>query len=236
MPESGQLRCLKELREECEKRGFDFIMTLGIDDDEKPNADEVRNFVKGIAEFNFSDHDGLVMVIASHGHEGHIWAWPNESEDTKKSGPVALRDEIYSPIRANETLIGKPKVFLIEACRGAWGDDVTHVDDPLKPPAAKGAKGIYNGLKGPGPEQPADYHEPLASPDGTPVLGESDCLFGWSTVAFNTSGVTDDRSLYLSAVVKQLRENPRRDPPLPLRLAGARVRALWWRVNFSIAG
>ena len=48
------------------------------------------------------------------------------------------------------------------------------------------------------------------------MLGESDGLFGWSTVAFNTSGVTDDRSLYLSAVVKQLRENPRRDLPLPL--------------------
>ena len=214
-PEFGQLRSLKELREECEKCGFDVIRKLGIDDNEKPTADDVRNFVKGIAEFNFSDYDGLMMVIASHGHEGHIWAWPNPSEDTK-SGPVGLRDEIYSPIRANETLIGKPKVFLIESCRGAWGDDVTHVDDPLKPPAAKGDKGIYNGLKGKEQGQPADYHKPLELPDGTPVLGESDCLFGWSTVAFNTSGVTDERSLYLSAVVKQLRENPRRDLPLPL--------------------
>ena len=223
--ESGQLHDLEELREECEACGFKLIFELGMEENKKPTAEDVRKFVKDIAQYDFSKFDGLMMVIASHGREGEIWAWPNPNED-EKSGPVALRDEIYSLFRqppagpgtpASKSLIGKPKVFLIDACRGAWGDDVTHPDDPLKPPAAKGAKGIYNGLKGRGPQgQPADRHEPISSPGCTPVLVESDFCFGWSTVAFNCSGTTDDHSLYLSAVVKQLRENPHRDPPLSL--------------------
>ena len=225
LPESGQLRSLGELRKECEACGFVLIDELGIENNKKPNADDVRNFVKGIAQLDFSGYDGLMMVIASHGDEGRIFAWPNPKED-KKSGPVYLRDEIYSLFRqppagggtpASKSLIGKPKVFLIEACRGAWGDDVMHADHPLKPPAAKGANGVYNGLQGKGPEgQPADYHKPLYLPDHTHVLSESDFLFGWSTVAFNTSGAKDTHTLYLDAVVEQLRENPRRDQPLPL--------------------
>lgn len=221
-PEYGQLQDLKLLRDQCEACGFVVEGKLGMNDDEKPTADDVRNFVKDVAQRDFSKYDGLMMVIASHGHEGHIWAWPNPSED-KKSGPVALRDEIYSlfcqpPVGpgtlASKTLVGKPKVFLVDACRGAWGDGATHVEDPLKPSAAKGARGIYNGLKA------GDDHKPHYAPDdhnhSTPVLGESDCCFGWATVAFNSSGVTENNSLYLSAVVKQLRENPHRDPPLPL--------------------
>ena len=217
-PEYGQLQDLKRLRDQCEACGFVVVGELGMNDDEKPTADDVRNFVKDISQRDFNEYDGLMIVIASHGHEGHIWAWPNPSED-QKSGPVSLRDEIYSlfcqpPVGpgtlASKTLVGKPKVFLVDACRGAWGDGVTHLEDPQRPSAAKGARGTYNGLKA------GDYHTPHYAPDGTPVLGESDCCFGWATVAFNSAGITNNNSLYLSEVVKQLRENPHRSPPLPL--------------------
>ena len=114
---------------------------------DRPTADDVRSFVRGIAERDFSEHDALLMVIGSHGREGHIWAWPNPGED-RKSGPVALRDEIFalfqSPLygeasTACRTLGGKPKLFLVDACRSANRDgSVTHVEDPQRPAAGPG--------------------------------------------------------------------------------------------------
>ena len=208
--EPGQLQALADIREQCIERGFTVVKELGTSG-EKPTADDIRKFVRELSEHDFSkDHDALMMVIGSHGHEGHIWAWPNPGEDIK-SGPVALRDEIFSlfqpPLlgtgtKASQTLVGKPKVFLIDACRSPKGDGKS-VEHPLRP-----ARGVFDGL-GEG-----QYYTPPIAPDGAPVTRYSDFCFGFATVPFNEAGLTQgpltshNRSLFLSAFAEQLRDHP----------------------------
>ena len=209
--EPGQLQALADIRKQCIERGFTVIKELGTSGD-KPTAEHIRQFVKELSEHDFSENDALMMVIGSHGHEGHIWAWPNPGED-KKSGPVALRDEIFSlfqpPLhgtgtKASQTLVGKPKLFLIDACRSPKGAEgtITCVEDPLRPAVGPEARGVFDGLKA-----RDDYNPPIAS-DGTPVTRYSDFCFGYATVPFNEAGVTLGRSLFLSAFAEQLRDHP----------------------------
>ena len=207
--EPGQLQALADIREQCIERGFTVIKELGTSG-EKPTADDIRKFVRELSEHDFSKNDALMMVIGSHGHEGGIWAWPNLGED-EKSGPVALRDEIFSlfqpPLlgtgtKASQTLVGKPKVFLIDACRSPKGDGKS-VEHPLRP-----ARGVFDGL-GEG-----QYYTPPIAPDGAPVTRYSDFCFGFATVPFNEAGLTQgpltshNRSLFLSAFAEQLRDHP----------------------------
>ena len=215
--EPGQLQALADIRKQCIERGFTVIKELGTSGG-KPTAEHIRQFVKELSEHDFSENDALMMVIGSHGHEGGIWAWPNPGED-KKSGPVALRDEIFSPFqsplhgtgtKASQTLVGKPKLFLIDACRSPKGAEgtITCVEDPLRPAVGPEAKGVFDGLKA-----RDDYNPPIA-PDGTPVTRYSDFCFGYATVPFNEAGLTQgakashNRSLFLSSFAEQLRDRP----------------------------
>ena len=153
--EPGQLQSLAAIREQCIERGFTVIEELGTSSSAvgKPTANDIRQLLRRLSERDFSENDALMMVIGSHGYEGHIRAWPNPGED-KTSGPVALRDEIFSlfqpPLhgtgtKASETLVGKPKIFLIDACRSPKGAEgtLTHVEDPLRPAVGREAKGVF---------------------------------------------------------------------------------------------
>ena len=216
--EPGQLQALAAIREQCIERGFTVIEELGTSSSAvgKPTANDIRQLVRRLSERDFSENDALMMVIGSHGYEGHIRAWPNAGED-KTSGPVALRDEIFSLFqpalhgtgtKASQTLVGKPKIFIIDACRlpkGAEGT-FTHVEHPLRPAVGPEAKGVFDGLR-----EGQKYTPPVA-PDGTPVTRYSDFCFGYATVPFNEAGLlagaTTGRSLFLSALAEQLRDCP----------------------------
>ena len=58
--EDGQLQGLSSIREQCVARGFTTIGELGMSGD-RPTADDVRSFVRGIAERDFSEHDALLI-------------------------------------------------------------------------------------------------------------------------------------------------------------------------------
>ena len=216
--EPGQLQSLAAIHKQCIERGFTVIDELGTSTSAvvKPTANDIRQLVRRLSDHDFSDYDALMMIIVSRGHEGHIWAWPNPDED-QKSGPVALRDEIFSlfqpPLhgtgtKASKTLVGKPKIFLIDACcspKGAAAEGtITHVADPLRPTAVgTEAKDVFDGL------QKGQKNTPPAALDGTPpVTRYSDFCFGYATVPFNQAGATTARSLFLSAFAEQLRDHP----------------------------
>ena len=210
MEEPGQLQSLKELRAQCIERGFTVIGELGTAG-ERPRADDILDFVRGLAVRDLSEFDALLMVIASHGREGQITAWPNPGED-QSSGPVKLRDDIFALFQppldgsgtvASRSLVGKPKLFLVDACRSR-SNAVSAIEDPLRPTASPAAGGgVYDGLKF------DDLHRPRFDAGGAPVMRDADFCFCFATVPFNEAGITDSSSLFLSAIVEQLRDNPR---------------------------
>lgn len=68
--------------------------------------DEVKQI--GSRTADYSNFSMSVCAVLSHGDGEMVCT---------KDGKISL-EEIYAPYRKNETLAGKPKVFIIQACRG----------------------------------------------------------------------------------------------------------------------
>ena len=77
--------------------------------DEK-EAQEIRSGIDKLAEEDFTDHDCLVVCVLTHGDLNCLHA----KDD--KYGLEYLLDAFKSDLC--RTLAGKPKIFIIQACRG----------------------------------------------------------------------------------------------------------------------
>eukprot|EP00966_Prymnesium_polylepis_P027851 643608-Prymnesium_polylepis.1 len=92
-----------------------------------PTAADVSAHFADLASRDFSEYDALVVIIGSHGCNDAIYGWPDPAANAQKlSGPVPLHDLIsrFQPpppghewTRAAQTLLGKPKCFVVDACR-----------------------------------------------------------------------------------------------------------------------
>ncbi|XP_068146078.1 caspase-7-like isoform X2 [Drosophila tropicalis] len=82
------------------------------------NVEEIRNAtletvqitVSRLEMENFEEHSALVIVVLSHGGQ-------NETI-LAKDGEYSLHKDILQPILKNRTLLGKPKIFFVQACKG----------------------------------------------------------------------------------------------------------------------
>jgi hypothetical protein len=64
-----------------------------------------------LAKGNYSDVDCIIIAILTHGTS------PNLLQGVE--GDYVPLDKLLSPFkRYNRTLVGKPKIFIIQACRG----------------------------------------------------------------------------------------------------------------------
>lgn len=90
--------------------GFDTIMTRNL------TADQMRSKFQELASACRPEHDALFVFILSHGSEYGIYGTDGFE--------VYLESEIISCFdnRNCKALIGKPKVFVIQACRGNSAD------------------------------------------------------------------------------------------------------------------
>jgi len=61
-----------------------------------------------VASLDHADCDSFACVILSHGEEGVVYG---------TNGVVTL-EELVAPFRECRSLVGKPKLFFIQACRG----------------------------------------------------------------------------------------------------------------------
>jgi len=87
--------------------------------------------MREIAGEDHSDADCFVCVILSHGEEGVVYG---------TNGTIKL-DKIYTMFKGDDcpTLVGKPKIFFIQACRGRrydWGVDRPSADEDSTDAAA----------------------------------------------------------------------------------------------------
>ncbi|XP_027012805.1 caspase-6-like isoform X2 [Tachysurus fulvidraco] len=96
-----------------------------LDFEVKAYTDKKREEIMGIiteaAKANHADADCFVCVFLSHGEDGHVYAYDAQIE-IKEVTALFRGDNCRS-------LVGKPKIFLLQACRGDKHDDpVTPMD------------------------------------------------------------------------------------------------------------
>ncbi|PAA54930.1 hypothetical protein BOX15_Mlig033916g1, partial [Macrostomum lignano] len=104
-------------------------------------AVEFLSQLKQVSEVNHSDHDAIAIVIMSHGEEGVIFA---------SDGGIPLV-EVFEPIRQCPSLVGKPKLFFLQACRGSKFDPGKEQTDSgveeTEPEAFRRALDAADGIK-----------------------------------------------------------------------------------------
>lgn len=82
-------------------------------------AASMKDLLLQLARYDHSDSDCFLCVIMSHGEEGFVYGIDREINI----------DELVRPFQHNKTLVGKPKLFFIQACRGnSFMDPIGLVD------------------------------------------------------------------------------------------------------------
>ncbi|XP_037028963.1 caspase-1-like [Bradysia coprophila] len=76
------------------------------------NRLEITKILQDAAAIDHRNNDCIVVVVLSHGNKGRLEALDGTYDV----------DELLEPILNSQSLIGKPKLFFIQACRGVKGD------------------------------------------------------------------------------------------------------------------
>ena len=142
-----------------------------------------------VSRQNHSDNDCLLITIMTHGErDGKIQA----------SDETFLVQDLYFPFIGHscESLIGKPKLFFIQACRGSMVDPGAI----LKPtPKARTMK-------------VSDQVDAKAMPQPFVIPTLSDLLIMYSTAeGYYSFRNPQDGSWFIQALCDELRENPQED-------------------------
>ncbi|CAC5401434.1 CASP8 [Mytilus coruscus] len=93
----------KRMENSFKRLGFHVVVR------QNPSRAVIISTMKGYRSVNHSNDDCFVCVILSHGRDGHIRATNNED--------VSLQ-EVMDYVKNCRTLLGKPKLFFVQACRG----------------------------------------------------------------------------------------------------------------------
>ncbi|KAH8316283.1 hypothetical protein KR067_004188, partial [Drosophila pandora] len=90
-----------------------------------PVFDEVSSTIKNLSKRDFKLQSALIIVILSHGH-------PKEKIEASDNQKYDLDTEVVNPLLSNPTLKGKPKILVVQACKGVWEADAEPLrKDPL---------------------------------------------------------------------------------------------------------
>ncbi|XP_041641850.1 caspase-6-like [Cheilinus undulatus] len=75
----------------------------------------VKKKISKAANADHSDADCFVLVFLSHGEKDYLFTYDDE---------ISIKD-ITSPFKGDKcrSLVGKPKIFILQACRGEIADD-----------------------------------------------------------------------------------------------------------------
>ena len=96
----------------------DFLSNYGIHSNIEIDADaeDMKSVLKRLSKQDFSENSGLIVTITTHGGEGNVLYG-------KDGNTVQLKElaEMFNSAEC-ETLKNKPKIFIINACRGRKKD------------------------------------------------------------------------------------------------------------------
>ncbi|KAL4231580.1 Caspase-3 [Mactra antiquata] len=167
----------RNLRRELTDLGF--TVKLMID----RSAQSMKNACYEMAAKNHSQVDCFVCIILSHGDEGVVYG-----TDTT----IEIK-ELVKPFKGDmcPSLIGKPKLFIIQACRGSQTDPGVSID-------VTDAKG----------KAPSDDKMPVDEPQVIKLPIEADFLFAYSTVpGFYSWRNGMNGSWFIQALCQTLKEH-----------------------------
>ena len=225
VPEEAQTNDIGHLRHLLTRRGFEVVLEMGPNTDLlQPTVVDIEQKISDLAStWKWDDDyfDALIVIIAAHGTLDRITGWPLPGEN-KKSGPLDLADKIFrhfqltiqgqSSTRASEALKGKPKVFIMDACRGIDTTDASaEVRNPQHPLAwtpapGKSSSGV-DGLPLAKRRVPGGHYDAVTA-GGEALTRYTDFLFCWATMPFNVSGMTKANSCFLGCLFNALKATP----------------------------
>ncbi|GAB0099569.1 hypothetical protein DMENIID0001_154520 [Sergentomyia squamirostris] len=87
---------------------------------QNPYLLQVKKIVTNIQNTNFEDGSCLIFCILSHGDDGN--------QIHAADQPYNLDEDVIKPIIENKSLRGKPKIFIVQACRGGLLSDSSQWD------------------------------------------------------------------------------------------------------------
>uniref|UniRef100_A0A336K6K2 CSON015591 protein n=1 Tax=Culicoides sonorensis TaxID=179676 RepID=A0A336K6K2_CULSO len=101
---NGTYKDLERVQNSLKKLDFEVIVKNEL------KYSEVKKTIEEVSQMDHSNNDCFVCVIMTHGDKDTLWAYD-------KKYPV---EHLYEPFYGDQcqSLIGKPKLFFIQACRG----------------------------------------------------------------------------------------------------------------------
>lgn len=173
---------LEELRKVFEWLHFEVVEEKDL------SGSGMKELVQKYANMNHSAYDAVVVCVLSHGLEGIVMG--------VDGGHVSIKD-LYKPFTRCPTLIGKPKLFFIQACQGSFLQTGLLLED--------GPNDQLDELL------QEDAHNPLIKKPS--VASEADVLIGMATVEeFKSFRHTLTGSIYIQALCRALESGcPRLD-------------------------
>ncbi|KAH8252746.1 hypothetical protein KR032_001658, partial [Drosophila birchii] len=91
-----------------------------------PKLAKVKHEVHKLTVANFDAHSALVVVILSHGER-------NEKIKTCDNKLYSLDNDVLFQLFGNRSLRGKPKILIVQACKGTMAADVSPIDNCCDP-------------------------------------------------------------------------------------------------------
>lgn len=113
----GSEKDVEAIRSFCENAGITVNNTS--QKTENLTATEIDELCTEIAKRDFNRYDGFLCFILSHGSQSGIYG----VDDIEISV-----QEIVSKFQPNPGLVGKPKLFFVQACRGSMSDEGVETD------------------------------------------------------------------------------------------------------------
>ena len=146
------------LRKTLGNFGFDPILIVP-----DPSKAAIDDALENLAEDDHKNSDCIFVAVLSHGDKGEISA---KDEDYAES-------DLWTPFLADKckSLVGKPKIFVIQACRGDAADKGLVVLDQAKPGGA--VKKVVASTATTIPVH-ADFLIARATPSGYPSMRNTD--------------------------------------------------------------
>ncbi|CAL1533409.1 unnamed protein product [Lymnaea stagnalis] len=110
----GTEKDCNKIRAVFSQLGFNVIIYNNL------TGDEMNKILLRESKYDYSNHDCFILFVLSHGDKGVVVGTDAKSGKGSSCVSISYIRRLFSE---NKTLLGKPKLFFVEACQGSQYDD-----------------------------------------------------------------------------------------------------------------